>query len=103
MVNTAHLPSRETSGAPRRCIDCMSVAVMGRAESGEAANAAAAAARRSEARGISRAYKRRPPAQAGLQLPPLNPGDLALYMLVHHLRQMLVEPLLEDRPEHLPD
>ena len=36
MVNTAQRPSRESSGAPRRCIMCMSVAVIGREESGAA-------------------------------------------------------------------
>jgi hypothetical protein len=47
MVKTAHLPLGDTSGAPRRCIMCMSVAVLGRARAGEAASATAAAARRS--------------------------------------------------------
>ena len=44
IVNTAYLPSGETSGAPSRCIMCMSVAVIGRAVTGEAESAAAAAA-----------------------------------------------------------
>lgn len=43
------MPSGETSGAPRRCIMCMSVAVIGRAAAGEAnAKAAADAAARSD-------------------------------------------------------
>ena len=46
-VNTADRPSGETSNEPIRCIDCMSVAVIGRAASGEAASAAAATAKRS--------------------------------------------------------
>ena len=32
-----------------------------------------------------------------------NPRNLALHMFVDHLRQMLVEPLLEDRTKHLAD
>ena len=47
MVNTAVRPSGETSGEASRCIECMSVAVIGRACAEEAASAAAAAARRS--------------------------------------------------------
>src|SRR5580765_3407703 len=60
MVNTAHLPSVETSGAPRRCIMCMSVAVIGRARAGEAASTAAVAARRSEVRVMPQAYNSLP-------------------------------------------
>ena len=35
--------------------------------------------------------------------PPRNPRNLALHMLVDHRGQMLVEPLLEQRAEHLAD
>src|SRR5260221_12508996 len=46
IVNTAVRPSGDTSGAPMRCIECISVAVIGRAYAVETASAAAAAARR---------------------------------------------------------
>ena len=81
----------------------MSVAVIGRAASGEAASAAAAAARRSM--GLDHAAGVAKPRRAckGLERAPRDPGDFALHMLVDHLRQMLVEPLLEHRPQHLAD
>jgi len=47
IVNTAVLPSGDTSGEPMRCIECMSVAVIGRACAEDAAIAKAAAARKS--------------------------------------------------------
>ena len=38
-----------------------------------------------------------------LQRAPGDPRNLALNMLVDHLRQILVEPGLEDGPQHFPD
>ena len=52
------------------------------------------------ARGVAKASGAAAVART-LERPPGNAGDFALHMLVDHLRQMLVEPLLEDRPEHL--
>src|SRR3954465_8403763 len=103
MVKAAHLPSRETSGAPTRGIDCMSVAVRGRACAEEAASAAAAAAKRSLGWIISDRRSKAAAAGKELQWAPRDPRNLALHMLVHHLRKMLVEPLLQHRPKHPAD
>src|SRR5438309_675583 len=79
----------------------MSVAIIGRAWAAAAAKAAAAA-RRGIDLDMAQAYQSRAGTQ-GLQRATRNSGNFALHMLVDHMRQMVVEPLLEHRAEHFAD
>ena len=90
---------------------CISVAVIGRASAGVAANTAAAATAarvlclimaRTLAEGGAHAILLRGDRD-DLDRFPRNAMNLALYMFVHDPRQIVVEPLLEDRTEHLAD
>src|SRR3954454_555974 len=86
-------------GLARRRMVARSVAVIGRAK------AAGAAAKASSARPASMSFfmdGRPSTAKAPkLEVAAGDPGDLAGDQILDDLGQMLVEPLLEDRPKHL--
>ena len=74
MVKTAQRPSGETLGAPRRCIDCMSVAVIGRATAGEAAEGGGRGGERG-AMGLYHGARRSKAARATRKRLERPPGD----------------------------
>src|SRR4051795_4795286 len=86
-------------GLARRRMVARSVAVIGRAK------AAGAAAKASSARPASMSFfmdVRPSTAKAPkLEVAAGDPGDLAGDEILDDLGQMLVEPLLQDRPKHL--